>query len=180
MLHRARKRTTQKEESQRISGPRRQTSQLEQRPGEPEPRETEPQQRPQEPGPPELLPGPQEAQVSGRKLPQPPALCCRAQMQTSQAFILKISAEIATIIISFFSCLSFYFEMFLLPATLRGGRERKGPANTGTSLLLALNTSHQCNIKLCKVRHRVFKLGLTLLFFPRAITPSNLKTKTRF
>lgn len=38
-----------------------------------------------------------------------------------------------------------------LTATLRGERGRKELVNTGMFLLQDLNTSHQCNIKLCKV-----------------------------
>lgn len=54
----------------------------------------------------------------------------------------------------FLFCLSLYLFIvfyFLRAAILRGEQGRKGPANTGMCLPLALNTSHQCNIKLCKV-----------------------------
>lgn len=66
-LHRERTREAQEEESQRVCGSRRQTSQLEQRPGESQQREEKPQQGQEEPGRQELLAGPQEAQVRGRR-----------------------------------------------------------------------------------------------------------------
>lgn len=50
-----------------------------------------------------------------------------------------------------------FILIFFLPplslcvATLQGEQGRKGPANTGMCHPLALNTSHQCNTKLCKV-----------------------------
>lgn len=67
-----------------------------------------------------------------------------------RAFIVKsLSAQV----FYFYLFIHFFFLSFpRRAATLRGGRGRKGPAGTGTFLRLALNTSRQCSIKLCKVR----------------------------
>lgn len=67
-------------------------------------------------------------------------------LHTQQAFIVKKKNT---------GCSSFYFVISLYPVTLRGGRGRKGPADTGMCLPLALNTSRRCNTKLCKVLQHV-------------------------
>ena len=156
VLHRARKRKTQEEESQRISRPRRQAPQLEQRPRQSQPREEKPQQRAEESGPPELLQRPQEAQVR-----EGGPLCLRGpshmrDVSNCDCLLLLGSRECTLsfrqLIAHELNCVNLVLLFCRFSAaTLRGEQGRKGPANIGMCLLLALNTSHQCNIKLCKV-----------------------------
>lgn len=123
LSHRARKRETQEEESQWISKlPWRQTSQLEQRSGEPQP-------RPKKPRPPEFLPGPQETQVTGG------------------------GATPVGLLLWKHCLLELLFCIF--SAIHREEPGRKRPADTGTFLHRASNTSHHCSIKLCKVAQPV-------------------------